>query len=437
MDIIELPYQPDSESLFFKLQELSHCIWLDSGDPGTSDARYDIFSALPSQIITGENGSLEPQLEQMLSQSSNTSELPFSGGWIGYFEYAYNHHSLGVHPIPENNHARFGWYDWGIVVDHKTQKTQMFFLSRCPTKIRKHASQAFLAMPPQTAKFSPFTCSNFSNDEEKSHYGESIARIKDYLYAGDCYQVNYTQRFSAEFAGSSANAFICLRKSVPSPFSAFLNIGEKSLLSISPERFIRIDQRDAVTQPIKGTAQRGQSESEDRDLKLQLKSSAKNLAENLMIVDLLRNDFGQLCITGSVKVPHLFEVQSFANVHHLVSTICGTLPDQVSHVQFVHSCFPGGSITGAPKKRAMQIIEELERFDRGAYCGSIGYFSCNQKSDFNIAIRTMEVRNNKIYAWAGGGIVVDSETESEYKECFTKIQRLMHALERGSESTKR
>jgi para-aminobenzoate synthetase component I len=274
-----------------------------------------------------------------------------------------------------------------------------------------------------------FTCSTFSPNETKKQYLESMARIREYLLAGDCYQVNYTQRFSAQFSGSPVGAYLRLRQTVPSPFSAYLDTGDRTLLSVSPERFIRVHDRAALTQPIKGTTRRGLTDSEDLALKEELRRSEKNRAENVMIVDLLRNDFGQVCETGSVKVPNLMDIHSFANVHHLVSTITGTLPVGIRHSDLIFSCFPGGSITGAPKRRAMEIIEELEHQRRSAYCGSIGYFSCNNNTDFNIAIRTMEQKHDQIHAWAGGGIVIDSEGEAEYEECFAKISIFMRSLE--------
>lgn len=423
--IIDLPYQKNSETLFLKLSRLSHCVWLDSGKPDSAHGRYDIISALPGEILSADSDRLDDHLEKRLEAHTNTCDLPFSGGWIGQFSYDYRNGDFGLTRPHGGLSAWFGWYEWAVVVDHKQARSVLLTLPTCHSDIVKQVQQA-LSVPAPPA--SHFTCSAFAPDEGKDRYLASVARIKEYLVAGDCYQVNYTQRFSANFSGSTADAYIRLRNTVPSPFCAYLDLGQSSLLSVSPERFIQLQQQQALTQPIKGTVRRGDDTDEDTQLKEQLLQSAKNRAENVMIVDLLRNDLGQLCLPGTVKVPQLFEVQSFANVHHLVSTISGTLPAHISHVRFLLSCFPGGSITGAPKKRAMQIIEELELHSRSAYCGSIGYFSCNGNTDFNVAIRTMEQKDGRIHAWAGGGIVTDSEPEAEYDECFAKISHLMQAL---------
>lgn len=428
MNIIDLPYQKNPETYFLKLSHLSHCVWLDSGKPDSAGGRYDIISALPSETIHADGNDITERLEERLKSHTNSCKLPFSGGWIGQFSYNYRHAHFGIAQTPSQS-AWFGWYDWAIIVDHQLATTTLLTLPTCtPSTVRRVLDSIATPAIPHPH----FSCSAFAPDESKSRYLASISRIKEYLLAGDCYQVNYAQRFSAHFSGTAAGAYLCLRTAVPSPFCAYLDLGQRTLLSVSPERFIQLQKRHAITQPIKGTARRGNTDDEDAQLRSQLLQSAKNRAENVMIVDLLRNDFGQLCLPGSVKVPQLFEVQSLANVHHLVSTVVGTLPPQVNHTQFIASCFPGGSITGAPKKRAMEIIEDLELFGRSAYCGSIGYFSCNSNTDFNIAIRTMEQSGEQIRAWAGGGIVSDSEAEAEYDECLAKIGLLMEALEQDA-----
>lgn len=426
MKIIDLPYQKNPEALFLKLSQLRHCVWLDSGKPRSSAGRYDILSALPSETVSASSEDLPSVLEQKLRHNAVICEGPFSGGWIGQWDYDYQHAKFGLPRSSGDRTAWFGWYDWAVVIDHERARSALIAHPTCPPNTVNEALHTLSAVATPTTQFH---CSTFIPDESKDHYFRSITQIKEYLLAGDCYQVNYTQRFSADFSGSATGAYLRLRNTVPSPFCAYLDLGQRTLLSVSPERFIQLQQRQALTQPIKGTARRGATFFEDAQLKTQLLHSEKNRAENVMIVDLLRNDFGQLCLPGSVRVPQLFEIQSLANVHHLVSTIQGTLPSQVSHTQFILSCFPGGSITGAPKRRAMQIIDELEPFSRNAYCGSIGYFSCNGNTDFNIAIRTMERSEGKLQAWAGGGIVSDSEPEEEYQECFAKIGHLMRALE--------
>jgi len=335
------------------------------------------------------------------------SHLPYCGGWVGYISYEANHKNFNI----------------------AQKKTTLFFLSSCKPETQR---QVLTLLKKENLHPKSFSCSRFSSNESKQTYLKALEIIRQYLTAGDCYQINYTQCFTAEFHGDPLSAYLSLRRAVPSPFSAFLNWADESILSISPERFITINGNKAQTQPIKGTTTRGANSTEDTKLIQELKACEKNRAENLMIVDLMRNDFNKHCNPHSVKVPKLFEVQSFANVHHLVSTVTGEIPSGLNHVDFILSCFPGGSITGTPKKRAMEIIDELENQARGVYCGIIGYFSCNKNTTFNIAIRTLHIQNSKISAWAGGGIVLDSEPDQEYQESLNKIMSLLATLEKHS-----
>lgn len=426
---LEFPYTANSESIFLRLSHLPGCVWLDSGKPASILGRYDIFSALPSEQIHGDCDTINRRLKECLIATQVDNSLPFCGGWIGYYGYSSRHAAFTLKrkpgPIAD---AQFGWYDWALIIDHQTQKAELVWHDSCAPDVRARVLEALHTQSHNDS----YSCSEFTTDESRDHYFAALGKITDYLLAGDCYQVNYAQRFSADFHGSAPAAYGALRRAVPSPFSAFLALGEDSVMSISPERFIQIDQRQALSQPIKGTAPRGKSQAEDKKLSDTLRNSAKNLAENLMIVDLLRNDFSINCLPHSVKVPQLFALQSFSNVHHLVSDVTGILDAEISHPDFIAACFPGGSITGAPKKRAMEIIEELECHSRSIYCGAIGYFSVNGKTDFNIAIRTLLQHDKKLYAWAGGGIVADSDPAQEYEESLHKIGSLLRALVEGS-----
>jgi para-aminobenzoate synthetase component 1 len=261
-------------------------------------------------------------------------------------------------------------------------------------------------------------------------YLAAIARIKRYILDGDCYQVNFAQRFSVPAEGDPWEAYQGLRRINAAPFGAYLNTPDCQVLCSSPERFLRVRGGDVETRPIKGTRPRGQDPIEDLMLADALLGSAKDRAENLMIVDLLRNDLGKVCAVGSVRVPRLFEVQSFARVHHLVSTVRGRLATGRTAADLLRACFPGGSITGAPKLRAMEIIEELEPHRRGIYCGSIGYLGWDGAMDTNIAIRTMVQSEGVTRLWAGGGIVADSKPEAEYRETYYKAAALLDLLER-------
>ncbi|MEY1662008.1 anthranilate synthase component I family protein [Isoalcanivorax beigongshangi] len=259
-------------------------------------------------------------------------------------------------------------------------------------------------------------------------YQSAFSRVQDYLAAGDCYQVNLAQCFQAGFEGSSYSAWRALITQHDAPHAGYFEYGLGALLSVSPERLLRIDhQRQMITEPIKGTRPRGTNKHEDRALAADLLSSPKDRTENLMIVDLLRNDLGQVCQPGSVQARPLFELRQFSNVQHLVSTVRGTLSPAVSEFAALLATFPGGSITGAPKRRAMEIIRELEGGPRRFYCGSL-FIRNNEGLDANILIRTLEVRDGLISCHGGGGLVMDSEGQAEYEESVYKVGKLMAAL---------
>jgi len=256
----------------------------------------------------------------------------------------------------------------------------------------------------------------------RDSYRAAVLRAKEYIAAGDIYQVNLSQRFQCEIAASPPEVYLALRAANPAPYCAYLDIGDAQILSSSPECFLKINDRHVVTRPIKGTRPRSADPAE-------LLASPKDNAELLMITDLERNDLGRVCEYGSVRVAELKRIETFATVHHLVATVEGTLRRDVSHVDCVRACFPGGSITGAPKIRAMQIIDELEPHARGVYTGAIGYFGPNGESHFNIAIRTIVQQETRLTFHAGGGIVADTEPDAEYDETLAKAQGIFNALD--------
>ncbi|HVF10350.1 MAG TPA: aminodeoxychorismate synthase component I, partial [Abditibacteriaceae bacterium] len=263
-------------------------------------------------------------------------------------------------------------------------------------------------------------------------YLSAIARIQEYIAAGDIYQANFTQHFAAALPCPPDELYERLRATHPMPFSALLAWHDLAVISNSPERFLKLKNRRLSAQPIKGTIRRGRDDEEDEQLKLALQNSEKDRAENVMIVDLLRNDLGRVCEWGSVRVPSLFEVQTFPSLHHLVSTVTGTLRDGLDGVDALRAAFPCGSITGAPKIRAMQIIDELEPVRRGVAMGAIGYFGFDGDMEWNVAIRTITCKNNRAYYHVGGGIVADSVAEHEYAEMLLKARALegvLHALQ--------
>jgi len=249
--------------------------------------------------------------------------------------------------------------------------------------------------------------------------------IKDYIRAGDCYQVNLAQKFTVEIECDPWRIYRQLHDLNPAPVSAYLDFGDLQVISISPERFLRLGGGHVETRPIKGTRPRRDDPAADAREMENLRASVKDRAENLMIVDLLRNDLGKTCVPGPIRVSRLFDIESFANVHHLVSTIEGDLAPGMDALHLMRGCFPGGSITGAPKLRAMEIIEELEPDRRGVYCGAIGYLSRHGDVDLSIAIRTALHRPGRIVFFGGGGIVADSEAEFEYQETLDKVSSMM------------
>ncbi|WP_096084457.1 aminodeoxychorismate synthase component I [Agaribacterium haliotis] len=434
MPVVELDYHPDSEHHFEQLAPLANRVWLDGQQ--SRPGRWSIFSAEPLQVfVKAKIEQIKKAVEALKHEYSDALEtlqqLPFCGGAIGFcnYEHRHQHFNLAVRPKNKQDSA-WAIYDWAVVVDH--QKKQCFFVSL--PKLSNPRIQSVLSLlqrdtPNDSKGF--FRCGKFIAQQCKSDYLRAFDRIQNYIQAGDCYQINYSQQFNAPFSGSGAAAYQHLRKQLGGPYSAYLELGEQQILSLSPEQFIHVNDRFAQSKPIKGTCRRGQNYDEDQNLARALLASEKNRAENLMIVDLLRNDFGQLCTPGSVHVPELFALESYANVHHLVSTVRGKLPGDINALDFFYSCFPGGSITGAPKKRAMQIIDELEPHTRNIYCGSVVSYSANNKLDSSIAIRSLLIKDKIIQCWGGGGIVADSGAEEEYAESLTKVRALMQALERG------
>jgi para-aminobenzoate synthetase component 1 len=255
--------------------------------------------------------------------------------------------------------------------------------------------------------------------------------LKEYIVAGDIFQANLSQRFEAPLGEPAWTLYRRLRERNPAPFAAFLDFPEAVILSASPERFLHVDAAGRVeTRPIKGTRPRGIGPEHDAALAEALAESAKDRAENLMIVDLMRNDLSRVCSPGTVRVPELFALEHYATVHHLVSTVVGELAPGCNALDLLRGAFPGGSITGAPKIRAMEIIAELEPSQRSVYCGSIGYYSLTGALDTSIAIRTVIApsRQDRVYFSAGGGIVADSDPEQEYRETLHKARGMIDAL---------
>lgn len=443
-----LPYQTDAlTERFTPLSALPWAMLLHSGAAQHQHNRFDILVADPLITLTTRGGLtqiekngveqcrqddpfalLEEQLTACGLHAESLPEFPFLGGALGLFGY-----DLGrrVEDLPqiaisdiELPDMAVGIYDWALIADHHLQRLTLICHGDISARLRwldehqkiRSASAPFRLNAPWQA--------NMSREE----YGHNFRQIQEYIRDGDCYQINLAQRFSTDYSGDEWQAFLRLNQANRAPFSAFLRLPENTVLSLSPERFIWLKENQIQTRPIKGTLPRCEDPTEDARQAERLAGSEKDRAENLMIVDLLRNDIGRVAVPGSVRVPELFVVEPFPAVHHLVSTITAQLPQECHPAALLRACFPGGSITGAPKVRAMEIIEELEPHRRNGYCGSIAYISFCGTMDSNITIRTLLTSQGQIHCWAGGGIVADSQEQAEYQETFDKIARILPQL---------
>jgi len=322
-------------------------------------------------------------------------------------------------------------YDWMVVVDHERRVTQL--ICQGFSDIAESDWQVLVSQLSASTSCGSPCVNNVGRLTKKGlsieTYREGIHAIKHLIKEGDVYQINFTHRFDAISDYSAEQLYLALRELSPAPFGAYIDAGSYQLLSNSPEQFLKLQGKDVETKPIKGTRPRGKSIQKDAQVLADLAASDKDRAENLMIVDLLRNDLGRVCIPGSIHVPKLFHVESYATVHHLVSMVSGQLRDGEDAVSLLKACFPGGSITGAPKHRAMQLIDELEQESRELYCGSVVRFGFDGSLDSNITIRSIVKKDDALYYWAGGGIVADSEADNEYQESLDKATAFMRLLE--------
>ena len=448
--IQSLPYRPDSSTWFEALAGRHWAVFLDSGRPGSARGRFDILSAAPRATLMTQG--LETEIRDPDGTRLSLDDpfallreclgprrpaipgLPFQGGAIGYFAYDLGRRlerlpSLAAdeEPLPD---MAIGLYDWALVVDHVRRRTTLVARDAALAQYWRERLEATSDQPrPLPAGDGFSVLGPIRSNLSASAYRLAFEGIASYLLEGDCYQVNLAQRFTAPAEGDAWPAYRRLRAANPVPFGAYLALPQCRILSISPERFLRLRGDRVETKPIKGTRPRGRDAAEDARAIASLLHSPKDRAENLMIVDLLRNDLGKVCAIGSVRVPRLFAVETYARVHHLVSTVRGRLAPGRDATDLLRACFPGGSITGAPKRRAMEIIDELEPHRRGVYCGAIGYLGYDGAMDTNIAIRTLVHANGIAHVWAGGGIVADSDPEAEYRETYHKAAPLLDLLE--------
>jgi len=475
-----LTYHHDSARLFARILHRPWAMFLDScqminpatGQPGSQYGHYDILVADPfitlvcneQQTVICEREHVYTSVEDpfdlikqaMKPYKISKCDLPFTGGAAGYFGYDLARRLEKLESIASNSDAippmQIGIYDWAVVIDHRGKTSQLVSHGfDAKTHENWDALCALFDAPldnqPEAGGAGFAVTSAIHSNMDKKAYEAAFNAIKNYIHEGDCYQVNLAQRFSAKARGNAWLAYQKLREISPAPFMAYMNFDGMQVLSGSPERFLQVVDGHVETRPIKGTRPRADDAVLDAQYAADLQSSIKDKAENLMIVDLLRNDISKNCEIGSVKADKLFQLQSFANVHHLVSIVTGKLQAAKTAIDLLRGCFPGGSITGAPKLRAMEIIEELEPHRRGVYCGAIGYIGFDGNMDTNIAIRTAVYIANKtgvnengadnnsegeISFYAGGGIVADSDLEKEYTETLDKASSMLKVMQHFS-----
>lgn len=441
-----LDYRADTCAWFGHLADSPWSALLDSaGQPG---GRYDIVVAEPRVTLqtrgavteirdrSGRSESIEDPFDlvrRLLRPSRVASphagpDLPFVGGALGWFGYDLGRRierlpATAADPLglPE---LALGIYDWALVVDHGLRQAHLVGQGD-----RQGAAPLRLGSAYRNRRGSQVrgfrTWGTLESNLDAAAYQGCFERVQSYIHNGDCYQVNLARRYRVRAAGDPWTAYLRLRMLSPAPYSAYLNGPAGVVLSASPERFLRVRRGEVETCPIKGTAPRGRDPADDRALAEGLRRSPKDRAENLMIVDLLRNDLGRTCAAGSLRVRSLFELRTFPGVHHLVSTISGRLGPGQDALALLRGAFPGGSITGAPKIRAMEIIEALEGERRGVYCGAIGYLGFDGAMDTSIAIRTALYTQDHLWLWAGGGLVADSEVGREWEEIAVKARAML------------
>ncbi|MEA3305698.1 MAG: aminodeoxychorismate synthase component I [Candidatus Omnitrophota bacterium] len=468
----ELGYFPDPVLLYSALNEEPYSSFLDSGMDEKKLGRFSFIAYDPFMVaecgsgnitVFTKNGThnikenpfrfIKDALLRYKTECPGC-DIPFISGCIGYFSYdmRYFVEKLPSYALDDMAMPDFilSFYDVVIIFDNLAKKTYISSsglpehngedrkrragkrLEAVKRKLRSITS-AVSDSASDAGCLAPNFDGNFfdrvlkSNFTEKNYY-KAIEKAKDYIARGDIYQVNLSQRFECGFKGNAFGLYRKLRQINPAPFAAYLNFGKFKIVSSSPERFIKINGRYIETRPIKGTRPRNIDRNEDLRLKEELLSSVKDKAEHVMIVDLERNDMGRICEYGSIAPSEFAIPETYSTVHHLTSTVTGILREGTDVVDCLKNCFPGGSITGAPKIRSMEIIEEIEPTKRGIYTGSIGYIDFCGNLDLSIVIRTIILKENRAYFQVGGGIVADSDPEKEYQETLDKGRALAEAI---------
>lgn len=441
----------DAVTVAGALAHLPYTLFFDSADPGHALSRVSIVCFAPFEVIESKGDQvtvttgreqkamagdpfeiLRDRLALWNPQLPPHPDLPgFQGGAAGCFGYDL---ARGIERLPDlaqdDNMVpdmMVGLYDQMVLFDHQRGRCWFATIAERDDKAKaRHATLMTLLKNSRPVQPS-FPVVDFTPETSRADYMGKVCRVVNYIHAGDIFQANLSQRFAAVLPDSHDRFahYLHLRRASQAPYAAFMNFGDIALSSASPERFLNVQARQVDTRPIKGTRPRGHDAASDLKAMQDLARSAKDRAENAMIVDLLRNDLSKVCEDHSIDVPELCAVESFSNVHHLVSTVRGTLRADRGPVDLLRACFPGGSITGAPKVRAMEIIETLENKRRGPYCGALGLIGFNGFMETSIAIRTLVYQGNQVSFNVGGGIVADSDPAAEYQETLDKAAGLL------------
>ena len=436
---VELCPAPDAWSVARRLSHLPHLLFLDSSERHPDRGRYSYVMAEPAEWLS--RSACEPGEHSLEPRERIPGLPPFQGGVAGLFGYGLGREFERV-PAAKADEFRVpdratGLYSWVVSFDHESDRA--WLVADSPERLR-HALglltglRGFSTSVPVSRAAEPVQqyplpgVPGVSSNFDRAGYEAAVARVVEYIRAGDCYQVNLSQRLLAPLREHPFELYARLRRLNPAPFSAYFDLGQFQILSTSPERFLKVERGEVETRPIKGTRPRGRTPDDDAAQIADLIANPKDRAENVMIVDLLRNDIGRVCEFGSVIVPKVCEVESFRYVHHLVSEVRGKLRAGCDPMDLLKASFPGGSVTGAPKVRAMELIAELEPTARGPYCGSLGYIGADGAMDSNILIRTFTAGRGWLQFPVGGGIVADSDPRREYEETLHKAAGLLRAL---------
>lgn len=437
LNTTQLPYMADTQALCYSLKSFGGLVALESTNIEHENGRWSVICSGPIDSYEVSGLTCNKTINQAINSLKNQLpsphiDLPFAGGVIGIAGYDLQTSELKsakrLPPDQTTPSLIANLYTWGFIIDHELKISTLVHWEPVSLVPQKLLIELFLtSLNPHEYKDQDFALTKpFKHYWEKLDYQTRFDQIINYIKTGDCYQINLTQQFKAAYKGSELSAYHRLKNQAKVPYACFFEHPSFCLASASPEQFLQCENNHITTKPIKGTQPRDDNPLIDKQNHQALRDSLKDQAENLMIVDLLRNDISKNA--SQVTVDKLFEIESFSTVHHLVSKISAALNPNTTPFQLFLDCFPGGSITGAPKIRAMQIISELEKQPRGFYCGSVFCYSANNIFRSNILIRTFTFKGGEIHCAAGGGITIDSQWESEYQESLDKISKLMSCL---------